>query len=124
MGLKPFQDEKRDKYQYHMDVAGDVFEDARSVRAQMNSEYEQRSKLIHDKLNEINKRNDAGTQELNNTLKAYSNAFDEGMAARKHAWKAELKACAESLSNRIEANEEEEKRLDGLIKAEHEACKE
>jgi len=122
--LKPFQDEKRDIYQKHMDIAADVFERARQVRAQMTTQYEARTKLIHDRLNDINKRNDAATQELNNTLKAFSNTFDEGLASRKEAWKAELKVGTQNLWKNVAANTEEETRLDGLIKAEHEACKE
>merc|ERR1712232_346326 len=121
--MGPFQDEKRDVYQKHIDISAEVFQNARDVRAAMAAEYEARNKFVHDKLAEMKKRNDDATLKSLNILKAFAITFEEGLNERKAKWKSEFKAGRDLLKTREAANTAEEERLDNLIKEEHEACK-
>jgi hypothetical protein len=120
--LAPFQDEKREKYKHHMDVAGDVFERARQVRREMTNDQDAKFQLIYDKVNELRKRNDEATKKSLDTLKAYADHFEESLNGRKSKWKSELKAGRDFLVKRGSNNTDHLNRMDEMIKAEHENC--
>lgn len=121
--LRPFHDEKHEIYKRHNDVAGDVFERAREVRASMASVYEQRNKDIHDRLEGLQNKRDVEAKAILDSLRDFATRFDSNLAGRRKGWKKELKERREALTRRHADADADASRLDGLIRQEHEDCK-
>lgn len=120
--LAPFQDEKHDIYHRHNDKMSVVFERAREVRKQIQTEDEARNKLILDMLEDMKATTEAATRTNLENLKAYSTSFDERLDERKQAYRAQLKIGYNVNNRRAMANAADFVRLDELIKKEHEEC--
>lgn len=121
--LEDFEDEKRTAYKQQMDTAGDVFKQARAVRAAMASCYEVRNKHVHDMVADLRSTTDLTSRQIMESLKEFSHSIDEGLISRRERWRGELKVGLESLQRRGTANDADLVALDARIREEHEQTK-
>eukprot|EP00927_Polykrikos_kofoidii_P074452 TRINITY_DN70448_c0_g1_i1.p1 TRINITY_DN70448_c0_g1~~TRINITY_DN70448_c0_g1_i1.p1 ORF type:complete len:302 (+),score=78.91 TRINITY_DN70448_c0_g1_i1:143-1048(+) len=120
--LQRFQDEKHEKYSHHSDIAVDVFEKARQVRATLASVYEQRKATLDETVEELQETNETESKQILENLRNFSVKFEADLARGRKEWRRSLKNLREAVQRRTADDESEASRLHDLIKQEHENC--
>jgi len=120
--LKPFQDEKLDIYNGHIDDMSMVFEQARHCRGGLQDLYAERNKEVLDTLAGIRARTDREARRQLDKLKDFAAEFDSGVSKGRKGWRAQLAADQNATNTRCTAIDND---VDGHLQAiqtEREEC--
>merc|ERR1719353_1608819 len=103
---------------------GQVFDQARQVRAGLQAVYAERNQHVLDLLAEVRADTDARAKIHNDRLKEYAGEFEENLSKGNKSLLAQLKHDLMAAARRYSADNKEIVRLDGNIQQEIKDCQE